>query len=326
LVTFFEKASDFLVKCQIMEPYVEKGILKGSVCPWEIGVADTWGVTILEDFHDTIEAIWVWCYYTRVSKKDTYKPHIEIAWNYVATNFERFVPFGRQNEGLYDCSQLLLCGSLYEGIFGDIGYHELIETAGNRLTDYFLRINSPKKAYSDWMRESCWAWWMAYCLGSAAQSLGNNEWSEAARTFVGRTVIEEEEPFCYIEKEPRHKGPGNHECFSCNANKVLALLSCYPSDKVAKDIIVDKFLPMIPKRFVKREVDENAWNANVATALGKSYLISHAENFLLSYFALMDELKNRDITDSSALPRSEDFKARESWVTYFYAYAYAAVV
>ena len=56
LENHFKKASDFLVKCQIAEPYVCEGTLKGSVCPWEIGVADTHGLTILEDFHDTLEA------------------------------------------------------------------------------------------------------------------------------------------------------------------------------------------------------------------------------------------------------------------------------
>ena len=79
----FENASDFLVRCQIVEPYVKEGILKGSVCPWEIGVADTRGLTILEDFHDTLEAIWVWLYFTKISGKETFKPNIELGWNYV---------------------------------------------------------------------------------------------------------------------------------------------------------------------------------------------------------------------------------------------------
>jgi len=166
---------------------------------------------------------------------------------------------------------------------------------------------------------------MASSLGSTAQTLGNNEWLEAAKTFVEKSVVEEEKPLCSVEKEPRHKGPGDHECFSCNANKVLALISCYPSE-IAKEIIMDRFLPLIPKKFVKRKVDENPWNANVATALGKSYQLTHEEEFLLSYFAIMDELKKRDIQNSSALPRSKKFPAKESWVTFFYAYAYASVI
>jgi len=325
LQIFFKKASDFLVKCQIDEPYVLEGTLRGSVCPWEIGLADTWGLTILEDFHDTLEAMWVWCYYTGVSGNDTYKPNIEMGWNYVVSNFERFIPPEKANEGLYDCSQVILCGSLYEKNFMDRSYHKWIETAGNRLAHYFLKVGSSREDYSDWLMESCWAWWMASRLGSVALSLGNDEWLEAARNFVRRTIIEKEEPFCEVEKEQRHKGPGDHECFSCNANKILALLSCYPSE-VAKEVVVNRFLPLIPKKFVKRKVDENPWNANVAMALGKSYLLTREEKFLHSYFAIMDELRKRDTGNSSALPRSEDFRARESWVTFFYAYAYSAVI
>lgn len=322
----FKNASDFLVKCQIVEPYVQKGILQGSVCPWEIGVADTAGFTILEDFHDTLEAMWIWCYYTGVSKKHTYKPNIDMGWNYVTTNFERHIPSTRENEGLYNCSHVILCGPLYEEIFLDNSYHKWIEDAGNRLARYLLNFGSLRKDYSDFWMESCFAWWMASCLGSAAQFLGNNEWLEVARTFVRRTIIEKKKPFSNVEKEPRHKGPGDHECFSCNANKVLALLSCYPSDKVIEKMIVDKFLPLAPKKFVKRHVDENPWNANVAMALGKSYLLTGEDEFLQRYFSIMDELKRRDIQNSSALPRSEKFPVRESWVTFFYAYAYASVI
>jgi hypothetical protein len=323
----FKGASDFLVRCQIVEPFVQKGILRGCVCPWEIGTADTSGFTILEDFHDTLEAIWVWCYYTEVSKKNTYRSNIEMAWNYVTANFDRHIPPAMENEGLYDCSHVVLSGSLYERIFSDDSYRRYIETAGNRLTRYLLKIASSTKGYSDSWMKSCFTWWMAFCLASAAQSLGNNQWLEAARTFVNRTIIEKRKPLSIVDSEPRARGgPGDHECFSCNANKVLALLSCYSSERVAKEMIVHTFLPLAPKRFVKRCVDENAWNANVAMALGKSYSSNGESGFLERYFSIMDELKKRDVHNSSALPRSEGFPVRESWVTFFYAYAYASVI
>lgn len=326
LESHFKNASDFLVKCQIVEPYVEKGILQGSVCPWEIGVADTQGCTILEDFHDTLEAIWVWCYYTGVSKKRTYEPNIKIGWNYIVTNFERHIPPNKENEGLYNCSHVILCGCIYEEIFLDNSYRRWIEDAGNRLARYFLNLGASRKDYSDFWMESCFTWWMASCLGSAAQFLGNNEWLEAARTFVRRTITEKKKPFSSVEKEPRHKGPGDHECFSCNANKVLALLSCCPSEQAVEEMIVNRFLPLAPKKFVKRPVDENPWNANVAMALGRSYLHTGEDAFLQRYFSIIDELKKRDVQDSSALPRSEKFPVRESWVTFFYTYAYATVI
>jgi hypothetical protein len=329
-VSNFEKhlknASDFLVKCQIDEPYVQKGILQGSLCPWEIGVADTSGLTILEDFHNTLEAMWVWSYYTKVSNKQTYMPNIEMGWNYIVNNFERHIPPTEENKGLYDCSHVILCGSLYEKIFSDNTYHKWIEYAGNRLAHY-LNLISSRPSYSDFWMESCFVWWMAACLGSAAQLQGNVEWLKTARIFVRHTVIEKEKPFTDVNREPRPIGGiGGHECYSCNASKALAILSCRPSEKVLKEIIAGKFLPSAPRKFVKRPVDENPWNANVAMALGKSYLFTSEDGFLEKYFSIMNALKKRDIENSSALARSEDFLVRESWVTFFYAYAYASVI
>lgn len=320
LESHFKNASDFLVKCQIIEPYVQKGILRGSVCPWEIGVSDTYGFTILEDFHDTLEAIWVWSYYTKVSGDVSYKPNIEMGWKYVAANFERFIPPHKRDEGLYDCSQVILSGSLYEKVFADKSYHKWLETAGNRLARYLSKIRSIRgREYSD-------PWWMTTCLASAARSLGRREWLEVATNLVRWGIIEKETPFSNVEREPRHRGPGGHDFFSHNANKVLALLSCFPSEVIAKEIVVHKFLPLAPRQFVKRHADENPWNANVAAALGKSYLLTGEKEFFCRYFAIMGELKARDAQNSSALPRSKKFSVRESWVTFFYAYAYASLI
>lgn len=320
LESHFKRASDFLVKCQIIEPYVREGILRGSVCPWEVGLTATQGLTILEDFHDTLEAIWVWSYYTDVSGDASYKPNIEMGWEYVTANFERFIPPHKRNEGLYDCSQVILSGTLYEKVFADKSYRKWLEIAGNKIARYLSKIRSMRgREYSD-------PWWMTACLASAAQYLGHPEWLEVATNLVRHGIIEKETPFSNVEKEPRHMGPGGHDFFSHNANKVLALLSCFSSKLIAKEIIVNKFLPLTPKQFVKRHVDENPWNANVAASLGKSYLLTGEEEFLNRYFAIMDELKKRDTQNSSALPRSKKFPVRESWVTFFYAYAYASVI
>ena len=320
LENHFKKASDFLVKCQIAEPYICEGTLKGSVCPWEIGVADTHGLTILEDFHDTLEAIWVWTYYTKISNRNSYKRNIDMGWKYVTTNFERFIPFNRNTEGLYDCSQVLLAGSLYQTVFRDKRYYKWIKIAGERLVNYLLKVESPKgREYSD-------PWWMTHCLASAAALLDNDEWLEIAKKFVEKNILERKKRFYKIDREPKHRGPGGHDFFSENANKALALLSTFSQEKAVKDVILNEFLPSLPGYFVKRHTDENVWNANLAAAIGKCYLFTGEERFLHHYFIIMDELRSRDYQNSSALPRSENFPAKESWVTFFYAYAYASIV
>jgi hypothetical protein len=299
---------------------VQKGILRGSVCPWEIGVLDTHGFTILEDFHDTLEALWVWSYYVKVSDDRSYMPNIDSAWQYIIDNFERFIPPDKIDEGLYDCSLVILSGSQYEQTFRDRRYSPCFERAGNRLARYLQRIRSTRgRAYAD-------PWWMATCLATAARVLRRDDWLEAATRFANRSIIEQEKPFSRIEKERRHRGPGGHDFFSHNANKALALASCFPSKSIARETLARKFLPCAPRGFVKRPIDENPWNANVAAALGSSYLLTDNEDFLLRYFAVMNELKKRDVQNSSALARSEEFPVKESWVTFFYAYAYVSVV
>lgn len=314
----FKSASDFLVKCQIVEPFVREGTLRGCVCPWEIGTCDREGFTILEDFHDTLEAIWVWSYFKKLSGENTYKLNIEKGWEYVTANMERFIPHNLKNEGLYDCSHLLLAGVFYQETFSDKSFLKLLDFGGNRLADYLSRICSTRgRGYFD-------VWWMAAVLSNAARPLGRSKWLEASTNFVKRNLIETTSPFSEVGKEPWHRGPGGHNFFSTNANKALALLSCFPQETTAKQIISQKFLPFTPDQFVKRCVDENPWNANVAAALGKCYVSTGKEDFLRRYFAVMDELKKR--AQNSALSRSETVSVRESWVTFFYAYAYASVI
>jgi hypothetical protein len=307
------------VKCQILDPYVEKGILRGAVCPWEIGVKEPVGYSILEDFHDTLEAIWVWSYYTSISKQPTYIPNIKAGWDYVTQNFERFIPPDQESEGFYDCAQLLAAVTQYETAFSDLAYRRWAEPAGERLTQYIPNLRPARgREYSD-------PWWMTTCLAAAAKLLRVEDWWNAAKRFVRRTILNKKKPFKLIEKEPRHRGPGGHDFFSQNATKVLALIASAPWDGL-EEFILDHFLPVTPSQFIQRHTDENAWNASVAMALGESYMLTQNPTFLERYFAIMDELKQRDWQQSAALPRAELFPIRESWVTFFYAKAYAAII
>jgi hypothetical protein len=304
----FEKASKFLVKCQIVEPYVKTGTLHGSVCPWEIDSKE-YSFSILEDFHDTLEAIWVWSCYAQFSGKRDFKPNIDWAWEYVTKNWNRFIK-ERENSGLYDCSHLLLTGAAYGEIFNDKQYEKLVFKAGNRIENYIANLKSTAgREYSD-------PFWMTYCLSLAAKSLKKDSWLRASKNFVRKSIVETKNP---LEKEPHHKGPGGHDFFSKNANQMLALMSCFEQEK---EVILKKFLPSLPKGFVSRCVDENAWNAHLALALGKAYTFTGNEEFLHRYFAIMDELKKR--ASHAALPRDSTFPVRESWVTFFYAYACSA--
>jgi len=313
----FRAASDFLIGCQVIEPYVLEGTLRGCVCPWEIGTHDREGFTILEDFHDTLEAIWVWCYYTKLSGKETFEPNIQKGWDYVDANWKRFIPLNQKTEGLYDCSHVVLNCALHEKVFADKSHRSLFDFAAKRLADYLSKTRSPAgKEYFD-------PWWMAASLAQASHLWNQQNLFEAAANFVKHCLVEKTIPFSKVEKEPSYRGAGGHNFFSINANKVLALLSCFSSEAFAQRIVIEKFLHLAPKQFIERRTDENAWNANVAAALGKCYLSTSHKEFIRRYFAIMSDLEAR--ASDSALPRSKKFPIRESWVTFFYAYAYASV-
>jgi len=320
LESHLKNASDFLVGCQIIAPYVQKGTLHGCVCPWEIGeTTDEGAYPIVEDFHDTLEAIWVWSMFTKVSGDQSFKLNADLAWKYIINNWNRFIGEKGKDKGLYDCSYVLFSGPLVQSIFdGNVMNHIL--KAGNRLAEYLKGLQSTDgREYYD-------PFWMAYCLERAARKLNQKPWSSIAEAFVNRTVVEKETPFTRIEKEPSHKGPGGHDFFSKNANMALALTSCFGREKGAEQILLTEFLQRIPNGFVHRHVDENAWNAHLATALGKSYVLTGNQEFLSRYFAVMDELARRDLGAHAALPRSPSFGRRESWVTFFYSHAYTSII
>lgn len=316
-----KNASNFLVKCQIIEPYVERGVLHGCVCPWEIGEsADEGAFPILEDYHDTLEAIWVWSLYSKASGDLSFEPNIGWAWKYIVSNWKRFIGEKRgKGKSLYDCSYVLFSGTMHGTVLDVSGHKGLLLQAGNRLTEYLATLESTEgREYYD-------PFWMVNCLGLAARKLMQERWRKVAETFVEKTVVDVKTPFLRADEEPTHTGPGGHDFFSKNANIALALMSCLGNKKKAREILLSKFLPCVPTKFVSRHADENAWNAHLATSLGQAYIITENLEFLRRFFAIMNELADRDREKSAALPRSLSFLRRESWVTFFYANAYVSV-
>ena len=320
LRTHLRKASDFLAKCQIVAPYVAKGTLHGCVCPWEIGEsADEGAFPILEDFHDTLEAVWVWSLHTKVSGDTAYWQRANWAIQYAIKNCERFIGENRKiGKSLYDCSHVLFSGTLFSSISNIERFSRYFIIAGDHLSKYLRSLKTTDgREYHD-------PFWMAHCLGLAAKGLRQKEWHDVAETFVKSTIVDKKEPFTKIDEEPDHLGPGGHDFFSKNANMALALISCSDDRKETNRILMKKLLPLIPKSFVSRKVDENAWNAHLAATLGKSYLLTGSDLFLRSYLTIVDELQARDQGKWAALPRSPSFGRRESWVTFFYARARAS--
>lgn len=129
--------------------------------------------------------------------------------------------------------------------------------------------------------------------------------------------------FSRFEEEPAHVGPGGHDFFSSNANRVLALVASLGEE--AKSVLEEEFLPLVPQGFIERCADENAWNTHVASAMAAAYRITGKRAFLRAFNVITEELERRGLGEGS-LPRSKDFPLRESWVAFFICFAYLNLV
>ena len=311
MLKWFSKASEFLVKCQVSEPFVVEGLLKGVVSPWEFSK----GKPILEDFHDTLEASWVWTFYTMISDDKRFLNNIGLAWLYVVSNWDRFI----DKNAIYDCTHVMFAGSLYEKAFKITKYRKLMDHCASIVADHIEnRDNADGREYSD-------PWWAAAILAWYGKHVANPRFLGIAKRFVNKFLVDSEVKFTRFEDEPKHIGPGNHDFFSTNANKAIALIASYGDSELSRRLLLDNFLPIIPEGFISRHVDENAWNANVATAMALAYRVTRNEKFRNIYVAILNELSNRDISNEAALPRHPGFPVKESWVTFFWALAQAAL-
>lgn len=309
----FRRAATFLTRCQLLSPYVEKGLLRGVVCPWEIKQTSQATSPILEDFHDTLEAIWVWSHYRKIAGNRDFDANVEEAWSYVSKNLNRFQPFEP-----YDASHALLVLS------------ELTEarrsgklwTLRTRAVETVQKYLSTLDQYEG--REYHDPFWMLFALSRYGRAHGDNTVLAFVRRIHKRWEIRGAFHMTAFDLEPKHIGPGNHDFFSSSANKVLAFTATLGPVQKAKTWLEGRVLPLIPKGFVSRHVDENPWNAHVASAMAIGFNITNNPAFLREYFSIVNELMRRDKRRMRSLPRQPgSYRGNESWVTFFWSFAYA---
>lgn len=307
----FRMASVFLTRCQVLSPHVEQGSLRGVVCPWEIEETSPTTHPILEDFHDTLEAIWVWSHNRRLTGERKFDANIREAWHYIFKNLRRFEPLQP-----YDASHALL--ALIEDGRWSREKRKLGTEATDSLRSYIRKLDRyDGREYRD-------PFWMLFTLARYAAACGD----EALSAFVMDTRLRWERAGAFRltspSKEPKHIGPGGHDFFSINANKVLAVTEALGPHPETNAWLESDAIPNLAMGFVRREVDENAWNANLATAMAAAYNISRNPAFLEEYFAIMNELRRRDTPGVCSLPRQPgSYRDSESWVTFFWSFAYA---
>ncbi len=308
----FRLASTFLTRCQVLSPYVREGLLRGVVCPWEIEGASPATSPVLEDFHDTLEAIWVWSHHRTLTGSPDFDASLKEAWAYVLNNHHRFPSLEP-----YDASHVLLASCEPDRVPPAGRLHALRIRAVESIEEYLSGL----EVYDG--REYHDPFWLLFALCRYGKSCSDTN----ALRFVRRIRERWQRAGAFrvtpFNREPRHIGPGGHDFFSSNANKILAF-SESSTTRGARRWLEDGSLRMIPDGFVNRHVDENPWNAHMAASMASAFNTTGNSTFLGAYFSIMDELRRRDKQGICSLPRqSNSYRGNESWVAFFWSFAYA---
>ena len=315
LVEHVQKAAMFLTKCQLIEPWVSEGRLYGCVSPWELG---KW-LGAYEDFHDTLEAIWVWAVYRYLTGDSAFDHNMRAAVTYVTKNYDRFLNTSSP-AFMYDASHVLHTSYVLEALLGDASLQDIAKQIVDSLLKYVLNLSSLQgRAYDD-------PWWAIACLLRYCKYHGYSDVvNELRRLVISQVERQQENFFTNVQDEPAYIGPGGHDFFCHNSNRVLALyeaLSCY-NDNLLKHML-EIFASKVPTGFVKRHADENAWNAHLATGIALAFRVTKNNRLLKVYDNIMRELEVR--SQDFAISRSPDVPLKESWATYFYVQAHVALV
>jgi hypothetical protein len=287
---------------------------RGNVPPW-VGSDD-------EDFHGTLSAIWVWARHQRLSGAGRFAGPRNHAWAFVDGNAKRFIPDAIDNqagdEAAYDCA-LVLVAVAEETALGAIDPKRaaLADRAARVLANYLGALEDLSG------REFRDPGFLAFALADYARAVGDRGLLAGARKFVDRAFgMKTLPPFA---GEPSASG-GLFDFSSTTATRILAIVAAEGSTPFVGAWLRERVADSVPEGFTPRRMDENTWNACVAWALGKAYVVSTDPAFLQAYSDVMDELERRDSDRDGALGRNPTVKGPETATTFYYALAIDALV
>ena len=289
-------ASGFLARCQ----WMEEDEFKGTVCPWELNR----GLDFQEDFHDTLEALWVWNRYRKASQNSNFDRNMELALKYIRKNAERIV-FSKEAYPVtrcYDAAFLLLLDMELEGL------EKEMTKAGELLKEAIRRLERfDQREY----RNPLWHCSILYEYG---KKIGDEDAVACAQRPLD--AITEHGVLLPDYSEPRHEGPGRHDFFSSWGMTVYYLCTVEP------DLVREIQRPEVHDWYQERERDEFAFNLSRCWGLGKLYRQTGKTWALEAFFDIWDQIP---CEPEKGLPRQRDFPVPESWATFFQVFAYLSV-
>jgi hypothetical protein len=289
------------------------GPRRGNVPPWP---GETEG-----DFHGTLAAIWVWARHSKLSGRPRFDEARALGWSFVAAAASAFVPdaihSAASDEAAYDCA-LALWAAAAERALGPV------EPRRQAVADRAARVLSMHLGAIESLggREFRDPGFLALALLEYARAAGDRGLAASGRKFVERAFGMKAPPA--FTSEPA--GGGLFDFSSTAATRILAVMSAEGNTPFVGAWLRERVASNVPDGFTPRRLDENCWNACVAWALGRAYVVSTDRAFLEAYTGIMDELDQRDVDRDGALGRDRTVRTAETAATFYYALAVDALV
>jgi hypothetical protein len=274
------------------------------------------------DFHGTLAAVWVWARHQLLSGATRYQGPRNQAWGFVDANAKQFIPdaidSAAGDETAYDCAMVLIAAAAERPL-------GTLEGKKQAVADRAARVLANHLGALEFLsgREFSDPGFLAFALADYARAVDDRGLLAGARKFVDR-AFGMKMPTTFAD-EPGAAG-GLFDFSSTTATRILAVVAAEGATPFVGAWLRERVAASVPAGFTPRRRDENTWNACVAWALGRAYVVSTDPVFMQAYSDTMDELERRDADRDGALGRDQIVKAPETAPTFYYSLAVDALV
>jgi len=290
------------------------GTHSGNVPPWP-GAPDP-------DFHGTLGAVWIWARHQRLSGVERFAAARTAAWSFLGEAAKRFVPdaidSATDDEAAYDCAMVLLATVAERGLERTDARRQAIAERASRVLAMHLGALEDLSG-----RDFRDPGFLALALVEYARAVDDRGLLSSGRKFVERAFgMKAPPPFA---NELAVVG-GLFDFSSTTATRILAVMAAEGNTPFVGAWLRERIAATVPRGFAARRLDENCWNACVAWALGRAYVVSTDPVFMQAYTEIVDEIERRDADHDGAIGRDRTVRAAEVASTFYYALAVDALV
>jgi len=299
---------------------VRGGGARGNVPPWPGSQA--------MDFHGTLASIWLWSRAQLVSGLSLFGPNVGAAWGFIEDVWDRFVPNSLDAdaglESAYDCAMILRAGLATHALAGSGDWRRQGDMAGRLLAGYLADIDiddSQNRGFSD-------PGFVAWNLADYADIVRDRGMAASAGRFVDK-VFGTRLPGRFAD-EPAVVD-GLFDFSSTLSTRVLSVIAVEGDTPFVGSWLRERVAPALPRGWVCREHDEQAWNACVAIMAGRAFLVSTDDRFLKLHDDLLQQLVGRarsvnpvrteQAHNSDAAKGAARGVERDTMATFYYAMA-----